>query len=88
MADDEYGASAPIDRPVLELPRERLLTTEQVATARITDKAGHLELLVTVSADYYPDLGTTATVTVRWYTNDDFSIHYQEERRDGDWACR
>jgi len=88
MSGDEYGASAPIDRPVLELLRERLLTMEQVATARLTDEAGHLELLVAISADYYPDPGTTATMTVRWYTNDDFSIHYREARRDGDWACR
>ncbi len=78
----------PIDRPVLDLFRERLRTTEQVATVRLTDDSGHLEPLVVVSDTYDPEPETRATLTVRWYTNDDFSIHYRETRPDGDWECQ
>lgn len=29
-----------------------------------------------------------AILTVRWYTNDDFKIHYQEDHGDSAWKCR
>lgn len=48
----------------------------------------HLEPLVVVSDTYDPEPETRATLTVRWYTNDDFSIHYRETRPDGDWECQ
>jgi len=81
-------SATPTDRTVLRQLRDRLLTTRQVATARLIDGAGHLELLVTLSEDYYPTAEATSTLTVRWYTNDDFSVHYQEETADGNWECR
>ncbi|WP_276299512.1 hypothetical protein [Halorussus lipolyticus] len=82
------GASpAPIDRPILELLRDRLDTTQQVETATITDE-GHLELRVGLSDAYYPETVREARLAVRWYENDDFKIHYREVREDGDWECR
>jgi len=82
------GGTAPIDRPVLEYLRERLQTTPQVAAATITDQQGHLELRVALDDAYYPENATDATLSVRWYANDDFTIHYREDRSDGDWECR
>jgi hypothetical protein len=82
------GSPAPIDRPVLNFLRDRLVTTGQVDTARVTEERGHLELLVTLSKDYYPEGTTAATLTVRWYTNGDFSVHYREERPGDGWECR
>jgi hypothetical protein len=84
---DDGGSPAPIDRPVLELLRDRLRTTTQVTEASITDSDGHLELRATLADAYYPDSGERATLTIRWYTNDDFKIHYREVR-DEDWQCR
>ena len=81
-------SATPINRTVLRQLRDRLLTTRQVATARLTDGAGHLELLVTLSEDYHPTAEVTSTLTARWYTNDDFSVHYHEETADGSWECR
>lgn len=86
MGGDEADWGVPIDRTVLEQLRDRLRTTDQVVDARITDSDGHLELQVTLSEAYYPD-ETTATLTVRWYVNDDFSIHYRESGT-GDRECR
>lgn len=81
------GSPAPIDRPILEFLRERLETTRQVERAAITD-GGHLELRAELSEAYYPESVRTATLMIRWYTNDDFTVHYREARDDGDWECR
>ena len=84
----EDGDPAPIDRPVLEFLRDRLATTGQVRTATVTDAGGHLELRVELSETYYPDDVRATTLSVRWYTNDDFTIHYREEHVESDWECR
>lgn len=79
---------APIDRPILEFLEPRLRATRQVTQATITDASGHLALRVTLDPSYYPPTLNEATLTVRWYTNDDFKIHYRESYPDGGWACR
>ena len=79
---------APIDRPVLEFLQTRLQATAQVARATITDSSGHLELYVTLVPSYYPETVEEASLTVRWYTNDDFKIHYREVHPDHAWECR
>ncbi|WP_459883056.1 hypothetical protein [Halorubrum gandharaense] len=56
------------------------------ASAEIVEE-GRLHLRVEVSGEYYPG-ETSARLEIRWYRNDDFNIHYQEERRDGVWKCR
>jgi hypothetical protein len=68
------GSPAPIDRPILEFLQTRLQATGQVSHAAITDTSGHLELQVIFVPSYYPPPIDDATLTVRWYTNDDFTI--------------
>lgn len=85
---DDGGSTAPIDRAVLEYLRGRFEATSQVGTATITDDEGHLELRVEFDAAYYPADSTDAALSVRWYANDDFAVHYREKRPDGDWECR
>lgn len=82
------GSPAPIDRPIIEFLRERLETTPQVEKAVVTDASGHLELQVQLSGVYYPDSVQAVTLSIRWYTNDDFKIHYREARDGSDWECR
>lgn len=48
---------------------------------------GKLHLRVVLSGDYYPN-GASTRFEIRWYRNDDFTVHYQEEWRDGVWKCR
>ena len=79
---------APIDRPLLEFLQSRLHTTEQVTRAAITDESGHLELRVEFAQRYYPESVTEAILAVRWYTNDDFTVHYREAHVESDWKCR
>lgn len=83
----DEGNAAPIDRPVLEFLRSRLGATRQVDRAVITDD-GRLALRSTLASGYYPTTVDEATLTVRWYTNDDFKIHYREQRPGDDWECR
>lgn len=82
------GSPAPIDRPILSFLQTRLATTPQVAEARLTDESGHLELHVEFSSAYYPETVEEATLSVRWYTNDDFAIHYRETHDEKHWECR
>ncbi|SFL34408.1 hypothetical protein SAMN04487950_3463 [Halogranum rubrum] len=83
------GASpAPIDLPTLEFLQTRLRATAQVAQAIVTDESGHLELSVTLTPSYYPEAVEEASLTVRWYTNDDFKIHYREVHPESSWECR
>lgn len=82
------GSLAPIDRPILEFLQTRLQATNQVAQATITDASGHLELGVAFASSCYPATIDEASLTVRWYTNDDFKIHYREVHPDRAWECR
>lgn len=89
MTPAEDGRSpAPIDRPILGFLRDRLQATRQFTLVEITSRDGHLELRGTVGREYYPDPVQTAVLSVRWYTNDDFTIHYREDHADTGWQCR
>ncbi|WP_267643525.1 hypothetical protein [Haloarchaeobius amylolyticus] len=82
------GSPAPIDRPILEFIQTRLASTNQVEQATITDDNGHLELAVTLASPYYPSEVEDASLAVRWYTNDDFKIHYRDVLDGTSWECR
>ena len=80
------GSPAPIDRSVLERMRSRFVGHRPFASAEIVTE-GTLHLRVELSGDYCPG-ETSARFDIRWYRNDDFTIHYQEDRPDGPWRCR
>lgn len=82
------SSPAPIDRPILEFQQTRLATTQQVERTTITDVNGHLALRVTMAATYFPETVEEARLLIRWYTNDDFMIHYREVHPDSDWERR
>ena len=82
------GSPAPIDRPILEFLQSRLHATRQISRATVTDASGHLELHAVFAPSYYPTAVDEAQLTVRWYTNDDFKLHYREQHSDHAWECR
>lgn len=89
MGPTDGGRSpAPIDRPILEFVRDRLDSAEQFERVGLADPADRLELRGVLANSYYPPLVSEATLTVRWYTNDDFTIHYRESHEESDWECR
>nr|WP_049904795.1 hypothetical protein [Natrialba asiatica] len=83
---DDGSSPAPIDRSVLERMRSRFVGRRMFESAEIV-KEGKLHLRVELSGDYYPN-EASARFEIRWYRNDDFNFHYQEQRRDSDWKCR
>ena len=82
------GSPAPIDRPLLEFLQTRLRATRQVSRAALTDTCGHLELLGVFAPSYYPASVDETTLTVRWDTNDDFTIHDHEVHSEHPCECR
>nr|WP_276253263.1 hypothetical protein [Halovivax sp. TS33] len=83
---DDGASPAPIDRAVLEQMRSRFDGRRLFESAEIVTE-GKLYLRVELSSEYYPRKASTR-FEIRWYRNDDFNFHYQEERRDSMWECR
>lgn len=83
---DDGGSPTPIDRSVLDRMQSRFAGSRMVKTAEIVEE-GKLHLRVVLSDDYYPS-DVFARLEIRWYRNDDFNFHYQEEQLDSTWKCR
>jgi len=63
-------------------------STDQFERVVLADPTDHLELRGGLADSYYPPSVFEATLIVRWYANDDFTIHYRESHEDNDWECR
>lgn len=82
------GSCVPIDRNVLIHIRDRIRTMRQVDRVYVTLHYGETCLLVEYNLEYYPTDVESVYLNIRWYTNDDFKIHYHETRPDSDWDRR
>lgn len=81
---DDGATPAPIDRAVLERIRSRFAGSRLSEAAEIVEE-GNLHLRVDLSSNYYASEGS-ARFEIRWYRNDDFTIHYRVEgRQTGSW---
>jgi hypothetical protein len=83
---DDGASPAPIDRAVLERIRSRFAGRRMFESVDLIED-GKLYLRLALSADYYPR-ETSARFEIRWYRNDDFTIHYQEQHQESVWKCR
>lgn len=77
-----------IDRGVLEAIRDRLRTAPQIETAGIVVADGQTKLEATLTPAATPSRIDRRFLDIRWYTNGDFRIHYQEEWTDRTWCQR
>ena len=77
-----------IDRAVLEVIRDRLRTAPQIETAEIVVADGQTKLEASLTAAATPAAIDRRFLDIRWYTNGDFRIHYQEEWPDRTWCQR
>lgn len=87
-ADVDGDSNAPVDRGVLVRILDRVRTNRQVAQASLTVRHDEPCLIIEFDLDNYPADASDAYLTVRWYTNDDFKIHYHETWKEEDWDCR
>ena len=86
---DRHDEGPPsIDRFVLEAVRDRLRTAAQFRSVAIVDHEPPTRLEATFDPDRDPPGLERRFLDVRWYTSDDFRIHYQEEWRDWNWRAR
>jgi len=83
---DDGAAPAPIDRSVLEQMRSRFAGSRMVESAEIVAEDNSY-LHVDFADDYYAR-EVSARFEIRWYRNEDFNYHYQENHKDRTWKCR
>lgn len=83
------GGEVPrIDRPILEDIRDRLRTASQFESVTIEPIEGQTRLEAVVDPGLNPAGVERRFLDVRWYTNDDFRVHYQEDWEEETWQQR
>ena len=87
--DSGTDSTGPPDRQTLRLLERQLASDSLVAETVFEPDPYEPRLLrALLASGQYPESVTEARVDIRWFTTDDFSIHYLESR-DGDlWECR
>jgi hypothetical protein len=87
--DSGSGSTGPPDRQTLRLLERQLASDSLVAETVFEPGPYEPRLLqVLLDAGQYPEPVTAARVDIRWFTTDDFSIHYLESRDGDHWECR
>lgn len=77
-----------IDRAVLQGIEGRLQTAPHIAQTTLGPQRGTMALVAEFELAYFPACVERVYYDIRWYTSDDFSIHYQENWTDGEWKRR
>jgi hypothetical protein len=69
---------------------ERHLASDSLVVETVFEPAPHEPRLLraVLDAGQYPEPVTAVRVDIRWFTTDDFSIHYLESRDGDQWECR
>lgn len=85
---DDVSAGAPVDFDRLDLIRDRLAGDDRVAgvdrrPADVSDR-----LVFEYDTRLYPASVEVATLSVVWFENGDFSLHYHEDHDEGSFDHR
>jgi hypothetical protein len=81
--------SAPVDFEVLDRVYTRLRGDERFEDVNLRPEYAPNSLVLHYDSRYFPSFVVTNFLQIRWYTNDDFNIHYEEEHEEVDtWKCR
>jgi len=87
--DSGPGSTGPPDRQTLRLLERQLTSDPLVAEVQFEPDPYEPRLLhASLDTGRYPVSVTATQIDVRWFTTDDFSIHYLERRGDDQWECR
>ena len=87
--DSGPDSTGPPDRQTLRLLERQLATDSLVAETVFEPDPYEPQLLRAVlNAGQYPESVTAVRVDIRWFTTNDFSIHYLEARDGDHWECR
>lgn len=89
-AGDEPASTGPPDRQTLRLLERSLAADSMIATTEFEPDSFESNLLrVLFDMDRYPSTVEVTRLDIRWFTTDDFSIHYIETYANSkQWECR
>lgn len=84
------GSTGPPDRQTLRLLEQQLASDPLVIGTKFEPDPYEPRLLQgELDAHRYPESVAAVHVDIRWFTTDDFSMHYVEQRTDDStWECR
>lgn len=83
------GESAPTDFDVLDRIQRYLHGSNRFENVEYRSKNAPSSLVVEYDLGYFPTMIDRAYLQIRWFTNDDFSVHYSEQyENDERWKCR
>jgi len=87
---DAGPATGPPDRQTLQLLERRLSDHSLVSTTEFEpDRYEPRRLRAQLDGEQFPDTVAATRLDARWFTTDDFSVHYVEARTDAtEWDCR
>jgi hypothetical protein len=87
--DSGTDSTGPPDRQTLRLLERQLASDSLVAETVFEPDPYEPRLLrVLLDAGRYPEPVTAVRVGIRWFTTDDFSLHYLESRNGDHWECQ
>lgn len=87
--DTTPESTGPPDRRTLRLLERQLASDQLVADVQFEPDPYEPRLLrASLDSGRYPHSVTAARIDIRWFATDDFSIHYVEDRSNGQWECR
>ena len=81
-------SSAPIDFDRLNAIEERFITDDRFTEVERQPGFAPDRVVCRYDPGFYPQRVQSARLEVVWFENDDFSLHYHEVHRDGDFDYR
>jgi hypothetical protein len=90
MPDDEsHSSTAPLDFDILDRLGHRLEGSARFSDVVFRPAYAPDSVVVEYDLGYFPAGVDRAYMRIRWYANDDFSVHYSEQYENGShWECR
>lgn len=83
------GATGPIDVDVSRRIAGRLGTSARFSAVVFRPESAPSAVVADYDTGYFPAAVERASLRIRWFETDDFSVHYSEQYRDGTkWECR
>ena len=79
----------PIDFDVLNRVDKYLAGSQRYTTVALQPEYAPHAVVAEYDLGYFPPDVERASLRIRWYQTDDFTIHYSEQHADGSrWECR
>lgn len=77
-----------VDSTVTERIGRRLDRNPRFESVAVQPSTAPTSIVAAYDLGYFPAAISRASLQIRWYETDDFSIHYSEQYDDSTWECR